>query len=271
MRNKFINSLWTAGNGITDVVKQGNNIMSKNRSVVLTIFCSVLLALFFTACINGTKDPLNNSLSSQEVNEDWTLLFDGSSLDGWTLITPGTWTVSRGTIAHDEDAGGGSRGMIWSSEKYGNFILQCEFKIESGCNSGIFFRVGDKNSPVQTGFEMQVIDSFARPVTGPRATHNCGALYDIVAPSHNAAKPAGEWNKAVITCKENIISISLNGDKVVSAVNLDMYTEANLNIDGTTNKFNLPLKEFPRSGHIGFQQHGGMVWYRNIKLKELQP
>lgn len=204
-----------------------------------------------------------------EQDEGWTLLFDGSTLDGWTLTTPGTWEVAEDSIAHAEEAGMGSRGMIWTSEEYGDFILKCDFKIESGCNSGIFFRVGDTESPVQSGFEMQVIDSFSRPVDGIRATHSCGALYDVVAPSHNMARPAGEWNQAVITCKENIISISLNGDQVVSTVNLDLYTEPNLNIDGTKNKFNLPLKDFPRSGHIGFQQHGGKVWFKNIKIKEL--
>ena len=83
------------------------------------------------------------------------------------------------------------------------------------------------------------------------------------------ANPAGEWNRAVIICKGSIVSLSLNGDRVVPPVNLDLYTEPNTNIDGTKNKFNTPLKDFPRTGRIGFQQHGGNVWFRNIKIKTL--
>jgi len=161
--------------------------------------------------------------------------------------------------------------MIWTAEQYGDFILDCEFRITPRCNSGIFFRVENTKDPVQTGFEMQVNDSFSRPVHNSGPSHNCGALYGIVAPSHNMALPAGEWNRALITCKGSIVSISLNGDQVVSTVDLDRYTEANKNIDGTPNKFNRPLRDFARVGHIGFQQHGGGVWYRNIKLKKLTP
>ena len=230
---------------------------------------TLILAAFLAACAPGITTNNENSLTPTEIDEGWELLFDGSSLDGWKLATPGTWKVSNGTISHGGMEAGGARGMLWTSENYGDFILKCDFKIEPECNSGIFFRVGDIESPVQTGFEMQVIDSFTRPMNGPMATHSCGALYDIVAPSHNMARPAGEWNQAEITCKDNIISISLNGDQVVSTVNLDEYTEPLLNIDGTQNKFNLPLKDFPRSGKIGFQQHGGMVWFRNIKIKKL--
>ncbi len=229
----------------------------------------ILIVIFITACTSGTESAEENALSPAEINEGWKLLFNGSTLEGWTLASPGTWKVTSGTIANADEEGGGVRGMIWSSATYGDFILKCEFKIAPECNSGIFFRVGDTESPIQTGFEMQIIDSFSRPKIGPLATHNCGALYDIAAPSHNMAKPAGEWNQSVITCKNNIISISLNGDQVVSNINLDMYTEPNLNTDGTKNKFSLPLKDFPRSGHIGFQQQGGGVWFKNIKIKEL--
>ena len=236
---------------------------------------TIVTVMFLVACGNENVIPQENTLiqentlNQKERDEGWKLLFDGMTLEGWTLANPGTWEVSEGTIAHAEEGGMGSSGMIWTVGEYGDFILSGEFKINPGCNSGIFFRTGDTDNPVQTGFEMQVADSFARPVTGSGATHSCGALYDVVAPSHNMAKPAGEWNSAVITCRENIISIAINGDQVVSTVDLDLYTEANRNIDGSDNKFDLPLKDFPRIGHIGFQQHGGSVWFRNIKIKAL--
>ena len=237
------------------------------KKVVTTI--TFILMILMAACGNQYGNPQENTLLQKEIDEGWALLFNGESLKGWTLPTPGNWEVEDASITCAGKGIMGPQGMIWTNEKYGDFILKCEFKINNECNSGIFFRVGDTNSPIQTGFEMQVIDSFANPVSGGRATHSCGALYDIVAPSHNMAKPAGEWNSAVITCKKNIISIALNGDQVVSTVDLDLYTEANQNIDASENKFTLPLKDFAKIGHIGFQQNGGRVWFRNIKIKAL--
>jgi hypothetical protein len=210
-----------------------------------------------------------NVLSADESLEGWRLLFDGRSLEGWELATPGAWQVEDGTLALSEEAGMGSEGMIWTSEVYGDFIFQCEFRIQTRTNSGVFFRVGDRSDPVQTGLEMQINDTFTRPAHTNGPTHNCGALYGVVAPSHNAARPAGEWNHAMIMCKGPVISIVLNGDQVVSTVNLDLYTEPNRNLDGSLNKFNRPLKDFPRTGYLGFQQHGGKIWFRNIKLKQL--
>ncbi len=230
---------------------------------------TALALILMISCGNEPGNSQDNTLLRKEIDEGWALLFNGKSLKGWVLPAPGNWEVEDSSITCSENGIMGPHGMIWTSGKYGDFILKCEFKIASASNSGIFFRIGDTNSPVQTGLEMQIIDSFASPVTGGRATHSCGALYDIVAPSHNMAKPAGEWNYAVITCKQNIISIALNGDQVISTVDLDLYTEANQNIDGSENKFTLPLKDFARTGHIGFQQNGGKVWFKNIKIKAL--
>jgi hypothetical protein len=52
-------------------------------------------------------------------------------------------------------------------------------------------------------------------------------------------------------------------------MNLDDWTEAHQNPDGTANKFDVAYKDLPRSGYIGLQDHGGKVWYRNIRIKEL--
>jgi len=65
-----------------------------------------------------------------------------------------------------------------------------------------------------------------------------------------------------------LICVVLNHQPVVT-INLDDWTEANKNPDGTPNKFNVAYKDLPRNGFIGLQDHGGKVWYRNIRIKEL--
>lgn len=190
-------------------------------------------------------------------------LFDGSGLSSWTMDKPGAWVTKDGELqpAPDKKLAGG---YLWSREKYGDFRLTLEFKMSKDCNSGVFFRTDPKN-PVQGGFEIQIFDSAGKAEIG---THDCGALYDARVPSENAAKPAGEWNSMVITAKGPMISVELNGRKVVD-VNIDEWTTPNLNPDGTKNKFKTALKDLPRENHFGLQYHGHPVWYRNIRVERM--
>jgi hypothetical protein len=155
-------------------------------------------------------------------------------------------------------------GYIWSKESFGDFVLDLEVKVSRRCNSGIFFRTDPKNA-VQGGFEIQVFDTTGKTKLGK---HDHGALYDALAPSANPAKPVGEWDRFIITCKGPKITVSINGKQVVNA-NLDDWTTGNKNPDGSRNKFKTALKDLPRTGHIGFQDHGQNVWFRNVYLKKL--
>lgn len=187
------------------------------------------------------------------------VLFNGTGLDSWQLEKPGGWKVKDGAMELDKG------GYIWTKEKFGNFILEAEFRIPKDCNSGIFFRTGDIKDPVQTGMEMQVID---QPAQAKPVKNDCGALYDLVAPSALVMKPVGEWNTVKITCRNSLVTIVMNGKKIVTA-DLDQWTTPHRNPDGTGNKFNKALKDFPREGYIGFQDHGSPLWYRNVKVTRL--
>lgn len=191
-------------------------------------------------------------------------LFDGESLEGWSFIPSEIepiWKVDskNGTLGRV-----GRNGAIWTDETYGDFVLQLEFKLSRNCNSGIFFR-SDPQNPVQAGFEIQLMDSYGKTSI---STRDCGALYDAVAPTVNAAKKAGEWNQIQIRCKGPNIVVTLNGKKIVTA-DLDRWATPEQNPDGSKNKFKTALKDLPRTGHIGFQDHGHNVWFRNVHLKKL--
>jgi len=185
-------------------------------------------------------------------------LFNGKNLKGWNA-KPNGWTVEDGVLARKPGSG-----YIWTKEAYGDFILDVEVKVSPRCNSGIFFRTDPKNA-VQGGFEIQVLDPTGKTKLGK---HDHGALYDALAPSANPAKPAGQWDRFVITCKGPRVTVSINGKQVVDA-NLDDWKTGNKNPDGTRNKFKTALKDLPRKGHIGFQDHGKPVWFRNVYLKKL--
>ncbi|MFP6873858.1 MAG: DUF1080 domain-containing protein [Verrucomicrobiales bacterium] len=182
-------------------------------------------------------------------------LFNGKDLTGWQTRDGNApkWVVVDGALQ-----GKRKSGDIWSRERFGDFVLSLEFK--TGGNSGVFFRTDNPKNPVQTGIEIQV-----NKPGGPNK-HSVGAIYDLVAPKKNNS--TNGWNKMEITAKGSMISVKLNGENV-SAMDLDKWTIPGKNPDGSKNKYKTALKDFKREGHIGFQDHGSAVAYRNITIKKL--
>ena len=169
------------------------------------------------------------------------------------------WELKDGILNPSDKPGG----IIWSKEKYSDFVLTLEYKTSKKCNSGVFFRSNPKNA-VQGGFEIQIASNDIYS-----GKHIVGSLYDAKQASERAGKPDGEWNKMVITCKGPSIKVVLNGKETVN-VNIDDWTTAKKNPDGSKNKFKTALKDLPKTGHIGFQYHGQQVWYRNVSIKVLK-
>lgn len=204
----------------------------------------------------------HNVLTEAERKANWKLLFDGKSLRGWSSTgSPEGWTVSDEAIMCTVKGGG----YLYTEEQFEDFELALEFKIAPGTNSGVFIRWSDLADPVNTGIEIQVLDSYGAEALTP---HTCGAIYDLVPPSEHAFKPAGEWNQLLVTCDGPMISVELNG-KHIAEMDVDRWTEAGRNPNGSKNKFTYAWADMPRRGHIGLQDHGGELWYRNIKLREL--
>jgi hypothetical protein len=191
----------------------------------------------------------------------WQVLFDGTDLSKWQDGgggKPGSgWVIEKGVLTRKPKAG-----MIWTYERFGNFILDLEFKTEG--NSGIFFRTDNPSDCVQTGIEMQVYKRVSKP-----NKHSCGAVYDALAPSREMTKD-GQWNHVTITAEDNKIKIVLNGEQIID-MDLNRWTEPQKNPapDGSKNKFRTALKDFKREGHIGFQDHGANVWFRNVRIRQL--
>ena len=191
----------------------------------------------------------------------WQVLFDGTNLSNRQNSSGGKpsagWIIENGVLTRKSEAG-----MIWTKERFGDFILDLEFKTEG--NSGIFFRTDNPQDCVQTGLEMQIYKRVKKP-----SKHSCGAIYDALAPSKEMTKD-GQWNHVTITAVDNKISIVLNGNQIID-MDLNRWTEPHKNPEphGSKNKFRTALKDFKREGHIGFQDHGSNVWFRNVRIKRL--
>lgn len=237
----------------------------KNTMILLCLF---LLVQFANA---------QNTLSKQEKKEGWKLLFDGKTLKGWRNFkskTIGeTWSVSDGAIHLNKTQKEGFQvkggGDIVTENEYENFEFSIEWKIAPCGNSGIIFNVVEAPEYQyvwQTGPEMQVLDNACHP-DAKIEKHRAGNLYDLIASATESVKPANEWNVAKIISNKGHLELWLNGVKQVETT---MFTpEWEAMIKGSKFK-EMPCFGKSKKGRISLQDHGDLVWYRNIKIKELK-
>ena len=190
-------------------------------------------------------------------------LFDGNTLNGWAATgNSESWTIDKGCI-HCKALKG--KNLYYTGEQFQNFELSLEFKHTEKANSGVFFRWTDLEDPVQTGIEIQILDTHGRE---PTTTHCSGAVYDLQAPTRNTCKPAGEWNTMTLYTQDNVIRVTLNDEQIVD-MDLNRWTTPGQNPDGTPNKFKRPYCEMTEKGYIGLQDHGGLIWFRNLNITAL--
>jgi sugar phosphate isomerase/epimerase len=175
-------------------------------------------------------------------------------------MEPGSWAFNSDGVLSSMPSG---HGDIWTKERYGNFILDLDFKVPPKGNSGVFIRCGNLRDWINTTIEVQV-----HATTDGTKYGQCGAIYDCLPPSKDANKGPNKWNHYVITCLDNKIYVNLNGQNIID-MDLNEWTEPGKNPDGTKNKFRYAYKDMPRKGFIGLQYHGNPVWYRNVKIKSL--
>ena len=190
-------------------------------------------------------------------------LFNGRDLTGWEdHKNPHLWTVEDGMIVGISEAGKMSN--LSTQAQYGDFELRLEYNADAKVNSGVFLRVSDLDDEVHTGLEIQILDTYGKEP--PLDRGDSGALYDMIAPSANALKPAGEWNQMRMRCDGPRVAVELNGVQVVDA-DLDLFDTPGQNPDGSSNKFKYAWKTMPRAGHIGLQTHAGMGGLSDVKIR----
>ncbi|TWO33355.1 DUF1080 domain-containing protein [Seonamhaeicola sediminis] len=244
-------------------------------------FLKLYILLIFFGCkdnsksVNANIDQVDTNVSEKVVQtSEWIKLFDGSSLDYWRGYLkddmPDEWVIEDGVLVFTPSEDGGKN--IITKDKFKNFKLSLEWKISKGGNSGIFWGVYEDekySEAYHTGPEIQILDNAQHPDAkiNPKF-HQAGSLYDLVQPQHDVCKPAGEWNlcELEVNHKTNKGSVVLNGTKIAS-----------FPLSGSEWEELIKHSKFKdwegfgehHIGHIGLQDHGDKVWFRNIKIKRL--
>ncbi|MDX2152721.1 MAG: DUF1080 domain-containing protein [Bryobacteraceae bacterium] len=188
-------------------------------------------------------------------------LFDGKTLNGWTLRSkkPGTgYVVENGLLVCPKEGGGN----LLTDKQYGNFIFRFEFRMEKGSNNGVGIRMPADGDAAYQGMEIQILDHNDAQYAGwLKPTQRHGAIYDVIPPKSDPLKPVGEWNTEEIEANGRRIKVTVNGKVIVDA-DLDTVKDPEV------------LLKHPglarTSGHIGFLGHGTRLEFRNIRIKELK-
>lgn len=233
------------------------------QTIILTSLIS--LSILVGGPVKKTEKPIENK-------KGWISLFDGKSTKGWhsygKTIAGEAWKAEEGTL-HLDAGKNLSAGDLVSDESFENFDLKLEWKISKNGNSGIIFFIQDEPKKYEqiwyTGPEMQILDNDGHP-DGKLFKHRAGNLYDLIDGKEGVVKPVGEWNQVEIISNKGKLDLLLNGVTVVSTtVGDDNWTKL---IAGSKFK---TKPDFGKifSGHIGLQDHGNEVWFKDIKMKKL--
>lgn len=241
-----------------------------------------------------TPDPevpeisnLLNRLSPREKREGWKLLWDGTTTNGWRgakldHFPEKGWEIKDGVLTVLESGGGEARngGDIITEKTYRNFILQVDFKLTKGANSGIKYFVDpelNKGPGSAIGCEFQILDNENHPDAklGIKGNRTLGALYDLIppevppeVPKHYLFNGIGQWNRAIIEVRGCRVTHYLNNIKIVEYERCSQMWRA---LVAYSKYAKWPHFGEAEEGHILLQDHGNEVSFRNIKIKELTP
>jgi hypothetical protein len=235
------------------------------------VWCVGVAVLFFASAALRAGEP--NTLSEDEKKAGWRLLFDGRTTEGWrrykAKTMPPSWKVENGSLL-SRPGKGESRGDIITLDQFDDFDLRLEWKMTKGNNSGVIYRATEEYDQVwESGPEYQILDN-AGHMDGLNPLASAGACYAVFAPAKDATRPLGQWNQTQIVARGKHVEHWLNGEKLLE-----------YDIDSIRWRAHVKTSKFFQTaygrgnwgraskGHIGLQDYGGAIEFRNIKIRLL--
>ncbi|XOV82751.1 MAG: DUF1080 domain-containing protein [bacterium] len=230
-----------------------------------TLACLALL-LSTSAFASYTELQPDNTLSQAEQDSGWLLLFDGTQLDQWRTYgkteADDAWQVRAGAMVLTRRGGGD----LITRESFKDFELHLQWKIAEGGNSGIFFHADESELPIYVhAAEIQILDD-ARHPDNKQANRRSGSLYDLIAAPATSQLPAGAWNQVVIIVRNRHLQAWQNG---VQTVDIDLNGAAFKKLVANSKFADWQGFAQNSNGHIGLQDHGDVVSFKNLKIRRL--
>lgn len=260
----------------------GQKVQWKNIRILTE---NIEAALWKTKADVFEMSYLTNKLTPNEIRKGWRLLWDGKTTKGWKSATSDQfpkkgWTIKNDVLRVEKSDGSESKngGDIITIDQFSNFELVVDFKITDGANSGIKYFVDpnlNKGKGSAYGLEFQILDDILHPDAkkGVNGNRTVGSLYDLI-PARNLTeanrktKRFNKWtfNRARIIVKNGKIEHWLNEVKIVEYDRYSQVFDALI----THSKYS-DIEGFGKQtkGHILLQDHGDLVEFKNIKIREL--
>lgn len=228
-------------------------------------------------------NTIPNDLSAAEKKLGMRLLWDGQTTNGWrgaykTYFPEKVWYIENGTlnVKGSNGAESSNGGDIVTTEEFGAFDLQFEFKITDTANSGVKYFVTEKENTAGSaiGLEYQVLDDDKHPDAklGSIGNRTMASLYDLIpslkiTSGRREKLPVGEWNRGrIIVFRDGKVEHWINGWKVVEYQRGTQYFYA---LVAKSKYEKWPGFGMAPKGRILLQEHGTHVAYRSIKIREL--
>ncbi|HVI49056.1 MAG TPA: family 16 glycoside hydrolase [Chitinophaga sp.] len=209
--------------------------------------------------IKEIQRPKPFTLSEEERNAGYKLLFDGTNMHEWTGNTK-DYVIDEGNLVIYPKNGG--HGNLYTKKEYSNFSFRFEFMLTPGANNGLGVRAPLEGDAAYMGMELQILDNEADIYKDLHEYQYHGSVYGVIPAKRGYLKPVGEWNYEEAIVDGTHIKVILNGTVILDGDIADARK------NGTRDH-----KEHPglnnTKGHIGFLGHGSIVRFRNIRVKEL--
>lgn len=197
---------------------------------------ALLLACgLFLICVPVAADDAPNTLSADELDDGWILLFDGETQFGWKPTSDANWQVADGAISVDS----GTPGLLHTTTQFGDFVLKVDFRAPRGTNSGIFLRApADPTDPAVDCYELNIADEKVSPFpTGSFVRRE----------KAKSTRETDAWRTFTVKAAGGHFTVALDGRRVLDYID----------------------PRPPGRGYIGLQFNTGQVEFRNVKLKPL--
>ncbi len=186
---------------------------------------------------------------SRAEEDGFTSLFDGKTLNGWTVREgpESAFYVKDGAIVVHESSGYPT--WLRSARQYENFDFRCEFFVQGWSDSGIYIHAPEHGPPMYCGMQIHIFqdrDDTPKP-------ESMGAIFPLVAPLKVNVRNKGEWNSMRVLMNWPRLQIWTNGE-LIQDLDVANHPELKLRL---------------RRGYIGFESLSYPVAFRDIRIREL--
>lgn len=249
------------------------------QSIVSRIALASLVATL--ACPLAFAQQKPNTLTAQQKQQGWQLLFNGKNFNGWHSYGEKgigkDWSIRHGAIQLKKPphAKFADYSDIVTDGQFTNFDLKVEWKAKPCIDSGIMFDVHESpryHQTYETGPELQIADLACTVPDSRTLYERAGDMFGLIADPYEWVKPAGQWNDYEIKVDHGHVQFFTNGHKVVDT---QLWTPQWKTLVAHSKFAGWPGFAAYHTGHISLQgtEDKGpsqvKLWFRNIMIRKL--